>query len=176
MTEAPAALLADLTARRDEYLTFLAARVSPADAEDLLQQSLLRAQNRLHTLRDPTRLRAWFYRLLRRAVADHHARRARDQQRLGELAAEVGSQTPEETASCACSLGLLSGLRPEYRTMLEQVDLEDRSLADVASELGITTNNATVRLYRARRALRQSLSEHCSTTLVRECQDCGCED
>ena len=59
--------------------------------------------------------------------------------------------------------------------MLEQVDLEDRSLDDVARELGITVNNATVRLHRARRALREALAEHCHTTSVRECLDCGCE-
>lgn len=176
MADAPSALLAELTARQTEYLAFLSSRVSaPADAEDLLQQSLLRAGDRLHTLRDPSRLRAWFYRLLRRAIADHHARRARDEQRLGELANSVETQTPEESASCACSLGLLAGLRPEYRAMLEQVDLEDREIADVAAELGITTNNATVRLHRARRALRDALSEHCNTASARECQDCGCE-
>lgn len=176
MAEASSALLAELTARQSEYLAFLSNRVpAAADAEDLLQQSLLRARDRLHTLRDASSLRAWFYRLLRRAVADYHARRARDEQRLGELALELETQTPEESASCACSLGLLAGLRPEYRAMLEQVDLEDRSLRDVAADLGITTNNATVRLHRARRALRDALAGHCNTTSVRECQDCGCE-
>ena len=172
----PTRLLAELTAERGEYLGFVSGRVaSAADAEDLLQQSLLRAGDRLDTLRDPSRLRAWFYRLLRRAVADYHARRARDQQRLGELAQELDTQTPEESASCACSLGLMAGLKPEYQSMLEQVDLADRSLDDVARELGITANNATVRLHRARRALREALSEHCHTTSVRECLDCGCE-
>jgi hypothetical protein len=51
---------------------------------------------------------------------------------LAELGRELASQTPEETASCACSLGLLEKLRPDHRVMLEQVDLADRSLADVA--------------------------------------------
>ncbi len=177
MTDAPSALLAELTARQGEYLAFLSARVpTPADADDLLQQSLLRAGDRLHTLRDPASLRAWFYRLLRRAVADHHARRARYEQRLDQLAVEVETQTPEETASCACSLGLLAELRPGYRKMLEAVDLEDRPLGEVAAELGISVNNATVRLHRARRALREALAEHCNTTSVRECQDCGCEN
>jgi len=176
MMEVSSALLAELTARQAEYLAFVAGRVpTPADAEDLLQASLLRARDRLHTLRDPSSLRAWFYRLLRRAIADYHARRAQNEQRLDQLALEVETQTPEETASCACSLGLLAGLRPEYRSMLEQVDLEDRSLADVAAALGITKNNATVRLHRARQALRDALAEHCNTTSVRECQDCGCE-
>lgn len=171
----PSSLLSRLLAQRDEYLAFLAARVAtPADAEDLLQQALLRARDRLDTLRDPERLRPWFYRMLKRALADHHARRARDERRLADFGRELDDQTPEETASCACSLGLLSELRPEYRTLLERVDLEDRPLAEVARELGITANNAGVRLFRARRALREALSAHCNTTSVSDCE-CDCE-
>jgi hypothetical protein len=40
----------------------------------------------------------------------------------------------------------------------------------------VTTNNAMVRLHRARRALRSLLQEHCGTTSLRACLSCVCEE
>ena len=49
-------------------------------------------------------------------------------------------------------------------------------MPELADGLGITVNNASVRLHRARRAMRDALCEHCGTDSLRSCQDCPCED
>src|SRR5262245_8006033 len=46
---------------------------SPADAEDLTQETFCQAQLKLHQVRDPTRIRAWLFRILRNAYL-HRAR------------------------------------------------------------------------------------------------------
>jgi hypothetical protein len=73
-------LLVLLADQRPAFLAFARKRVrSGADAEDLLQQALLKAAERLDTVRDGERLEAWFFRVLRNTIADHHAEaRARD--------------------------------------------------------------------------------------------------
>lgn len=175
-TERAAVLLRRLTLARPRWLSFLRGRLrSEADADDVLQQSLMRAGEKLHTLADEKRLEGWFFRILRRKVADHCARWALRESRLEALTDEVAIDAPEEAATCACSLGLMPALRPEYAEMLRRVDLEDESLATVATSLGLSVNNATVRLHRARRALRTRLLEACHTSSIRTCLDCECE-
>lgn len=169
----PEELVRSVTGEREAYLAFLRRRVaSPADAEDLLQQALVRAATRVQLLQDPARHRAWFFQILRRAVADHHARRERTEE---ELCEGTEPATAAEPSVCGCSLEQLERLRPEYAEMLRRVDLEEDSLAEVAADLGLTVNNTTVRLHRARKALRERLATTCGTTSARACADCACE-
>ena len=165
-----------LMADRPMYVAFVRSRVkSGADAEDIVQQALVKATEHASDLRDPERTRAWFFQILRRTLADHHARWALRESKLAELSAEMERATPEEMATCACSLGQLERLRPEYADILRRVDLEDEPLATAAAAIGVTVNNATVRLHRARKALRDQLRDLCGTESVRDCLDCDCD-
>jgi RNA polymerase sigma-70 factor (ECF subfamily) len=158
------------------YRAFVRARVpSEADAEDILQQALVKATEHAADLQDLERVRAWFFRIVRRSIADHHAQRAIREAKLALLAADVEEATPEDVAQCGCSLGELERLRPEYADILRRVDVEDEPLAAVAEAMGITANNATVRLHRARKALRERLLELCGTASSRSCSDCDCD-
>lgn len=177
--EASALLPCELAAERDVYLAFVRARVgSSADAEDVLQQALVRATARAGDLRDRGRLRAWFFQILRRTIADHHADRALREAKLEMLAVgvrDVAEASPDDGGTCACSLGQLELLRPEYAELLRRVDIEEQPLAVVAQALGVTVNNATVRLHRARKALRERLRAVCGTDSMKACLSCGCE-
>jgi RNA polymerase sigma-70 factor (ECF subfamily) len=163
-----------LAAERERYLAFVRHRVrSGADAEDLLQKALVRAMERADQLNDPSRASAWFYRILRNTIADHHAEWARQNAKLHVLAADVEEAEPEDVAMCACSLGLMGDMRQDYRDVIQRVDVDGESIDDVSKTLGITTNNATVRLHRARQALKTAVVDHCGTTSVAPC-DCDC--
>jgi RNA polymerase sigma-70 factor (ECF subfamily) len=69
---------------------------------------------------------------------------------------------------------LLPNLKSEYAEVLRRVDLEEIPVAQVATELDITTNNATVRLHRARQALKRELERSCGTCATHGCLDCTC--
>jgi RNA polymerase sigma-70 factor (ECF subfamily) len=170
-------LLVLLARERSQFVDFARKRVgSGVDAEDLLHQAMLRAAEQLETLRDTERVEAWFYRVLRNTIADYHEQTARRRSRLDVLAVDPAVATPEEIATCACSLGVLADLRPDYREIVRRVDIDEEPLADVAAALAITTNNATVRLHRGRKALRDALARKCGTDSARACLDCACDD
>lgn len=173
---AAVSVVRELMADRPAFLAFLRVRVpSAADAEDIFQQSLLKAAQHAGDVRDRGRTRAWFFQILRHTLADEHARAAAAEAKLDALGPATEEPIPEQPAICACCLRRLDSLRPEYADVLRRVDLGDELLADVATALGITVNNATVRLHRARKALRDQLRAFCGTESARACADCGCD-
>jgi DNA-directed RNA polymerase specialized sigma24 family protein len=69
---------------------------------------------------------------------------------------------------------LIPTLKPEYATLLQKVELGGKSVREAAEEEGITPNNAAVRLFRARQALKQQLERTCGTCTAHGCLDCSC--
>ena len=70
---------------------------------------------------------------------------------------------------------LIPTLKPEYAEILRRVDLEGAAVPSVAAELGISANNVTVRLHRARQALKKQLERCCGTCATHGCLDCTCD-
>jgi hypothetical protein len=70
---------------------------------------------------------------------------------------------------------VLPALKPEYAEVLRRVDLAEEARETAAAALGITIGNLTVRLHRARQALRRVLELTCETCPIHGYLDCGCE-
>jgi RNA polymerase sigma factor (sigma-70 family) len=173
MTPTVETLLAD----RARFLAFVAKRVGPDHAEDVLQGAVVRALAHVGDVRDDERVVAWFYRILRNAVADHWRERAASRRIDEALAAErwpEAAAPPDTTALCRCFEPLVATLAPDHAHILRRVDLEEARPVDVAAELGVTANAASVRLHRARRALRERLLETCRACAEHGCVDCSC--
>ncbi|HEY0946365.1 MAG TPA: sigma-70 family RNA polymerase sigma factor [Opitutaceae bacterium] len=170
------AAVTTLVAQRDRFKAFLAARLgSEADAEDLLQHGLVKALHRAGEVRDETRLVAWFYQLLRNALADHV--RSRQSARQRETAfADLHAEPDAERQLCGCFERLIDTLKPTQAALLRKVELEGQSVAAAASALGLTANNASVTLHRARAALREKLAAFCGPCADGACLDCDCEE
>ena len=95
------------------------------------------------------------------------------------ILAPAGELPEEPTASderllCQCFKRLLPALPESYRDLLKQIDLEGREVSEVAARLGVTRNNLTVRLHRARRHLRELLAQNCRACSKHGCLDCTC--
>ncbi|ATB45410.1 RNA polymerase sigma factor [Corallococcus macrosporus] len=162
-----------------QFLAFVERRVgSRAIAEEILQAAFVRTLEKGGALEEGEGAVAWFYRLLRNALVDHYRRQAAEGRALEREAREsvVATEDPElKQAVCACVGELLPTLKPEYADILRRVDLEERGVPDVAREDGITANNAGVRLYRARQALKKQLERSCGTCASHGCLDCSCK-
>lgn len=178
-------IISDLFARGSEFRAFLRRRVvDDAVAEDLLQQSFMRAVQQEHQVEQREQVVAWFYRILRNATVDYYRARAADDRKLEafiqELAATGADRTPAfdelHPTVCACLQRLLPSLRPAYADLLNRIDLKGESPASVAKDLGVTQNNLTVRLHRARQALRKSLEESCGICTKHGCLNCTCDE
>lgn len=132
-----------------------------------------RAIERAKTLDDSERVLPWLFRVHRNIVIDETRKRAR-QRRLIHDAAIVSEQPDETEAICRCSSAQAKHLPPSYASILALVDLGDLTLAEAAHALGVSRNNAAVRLHRARKALKQRMLDHCGVTSLRDCADCRC--
>ncbi len=168
-----------LNRSRDRFLSFLRRRVGSRDAaEEILQASFLKILAKNAAPLDHERAEAWFYRILRNAVVDHYRRRGTEARSLETLEQNAGSQEALdrdlEHAVCACVRDVLDALKPEYGAILRRVDLEETPLKELALQMGLTANNATVRLHRARAALRKLLREVCGACTEHGCLSCAC--
>ena len=169
---------AALVANHREFLAFIQRRVgSAALAEDILQDAFVRNMEKFDTVRDTAV--GWFYRVLRNAIIDHHRRTGSAERRSEafEREQEVTSHEDEELhrVVCKCVAELTETLKPEYATALRRVEVEGVSVKDYADEAGISANNAGVRIFRAREALRKQVVRSCGTCATHGCLDCTCD-
>lgn len=171
------AVVETLVANHREFLAFVERRVRDrALAEEILQDALVRSLDKVDQIRDTAV--GWFYRVLRNAIIDHQRRAAATGRRLDAYAVEQET-TEEEDAElhrvvCACVARLADTLKPEYASALRRIELEGVSVKDYAAEVGISSNNAGVRVFRAREALRKQVARSCGTCAEHGCLDCTC--
>jgi len=172
------AALQTLVENHRVFLRFLERRVTNRDtAEDILQDAFGRAITRLDALREEESAVAWFYRLLRNAVIDHYRRTAASSAAIERFAAELDDAVPPPEVRgeiCRCISRLTPTLKPEYAEALKRVEIDGISVKAYADEHGLSANNAGVRVFRARAALRKQVVASCGTCAEHGCVDCTC--
>ena len=178
-----ASVLAGLLANHRRFLQFLERRLGRSDlAEEILQEAYLKV-SAARSLPDEESAVAWFYRVLRNALVDHHRRADSEQRALAALRdqPDAGAREgePDEAlmrAVCQCINDLLGTLKPEHAHAVRRVDMEDASLPELATETGISNGNAAVRLHRARQAMRKRIEQCCGACSRHGClhNDCTC--
>jgi len=155
-------VLAAWGAHEKEILDFLSHRLGDrAMAEDLLQDVFLKAMRQRQGFCELENPRAWLFRVARNTLADHR-RLSRPHTELPETmpAADTGERDPVDELD-ACVARNLTFLSPGDRAILDQCDLQGRTVAAFAAQEGIGLAAAKSRLLRARQRLRASLVQHC---------------
>lgn len=148
------------------------------DADEVLQETLLKAYLSLKDLREPAALKAWVYRVAANACTRMRRRGKHEPDReisLEEVlpAPGAGGEPPEIADWSGLPLDrLLQGemkemldrailaLPGDYRIVLVLRDQEGFSTRETADIIGITETLAKVRLHRARLAVRRSMAEY----------------
>ncbi len=135
-----------------------------ADAEDVAQEALLRAYQKLDRLRDATRFRAWLVRITFRLALDRWRSARRREQRETQWAMpdlRPAPPTAEEIAnSNAFQARLekaLEQLPEKFRLVLLLAAIEGYTLEEVAEMLGIPMGTVKSRLFFARKQLAEKL-------------------
>ncbi|MCU7960254.1 MAG: sigma-70 family RNA polymerase sigma factor [gamma proteobacterium symbiont of Bathyaustriella thionipta] len=147
----------------------------PRLAEDLLQDTFVKALAQgagFCSLENP---RAWLFRVTRNQLVDH----LRRQPQLVDLHTELAAHEPEittlETLS-ACLPRALSRLQQEDREAISCCDLEGMRQADYAQQKGMALSAAKSRVQRARKRLKQALKTVCKVQFDEQgnvcCFDC----
>ncbi|WP_054005342.1 RNA polymerase sigma factor [Cypionkella psychrotolerans] len=170
-----------LTESHQRCLSYLRRRLGNVDdARDVMQSFMLRAIDRADALRDVNTVRGWLSRLLATTIVDHQRSAARRRQRetvMGPEFFDTGSASGAEleVAVCACLHQLLATVKPDYAEIIQRIDLNEEPRATVAADFGLSLATLTVRLHRARSALKKRLVEMCLTCPEHGFMDCGCD-
>lgn len=162
-----------LAAQRGHLRALVRRQAPKVDADEVVQVAAERALTRAAQVRDPARTEAWVARIARNVAAD--AQRGRGPALVPLDDVQLSGDAPKDL-DCWCVLAQAASLKPEYAEILRCVDVDGVAVTTVAGELGLSSNNAMVRLHRARKALRERMADHCGTTSARSCSDCGCEE
>lgn len=165
-------------AHRSRFRAFIASRLgSDAEADDILQNGLVKALRRVDEMPGEEKLTAWFFQVLRNTLIDHARSRKASARREESWMMHQTLAADRETHAviCACYDALLPQLKSRDAELLRRVELNDEAVAAVATELGMTPNSASVALHRARNTLRQLLEQFCGDCARNACLDCDCE-
>ena len=151
---------------------------SVADAEEVLQVFVLKALERSADVRDAESVRGWLSKVLATTIADFHRQTSRHKIRETPLSTELSDRlaaVTEVELACECLYAHLLSLKSEHAEVIRRVDLGGESMEAVAADLGITVNNLTVRLYRARQALKERLESRCVICREESFWACRCD-
>lgn len=146
---------------RPQLVAFLARRLAtPVDAEDVAQETFLRAYDHLDRFDPSARFATWLFAIGKNLAANHALagtrRVAREQAATAEPAA-VESAAVEAAAESAAALWRRAEeiLRPDAYRMLWLRYARGMAIRDIATELGRSPVMIKVTLFRARRRLLQ---------------------
>jgi RNA polymerase sigma-70 factor (ECF subfamily) len=145
---------------------------SGADAEDVVQNVLLRVFRNTGSLRDGDRFGSWLATMVRNAVADQLRVKQRHPVVAHEPAEEAdASPTPDEPDDTA-RRRVIAALRPFaerlpaiYREVIILSELEEVPHAEIARRLSISVSGVKSRVQRGREQLRQMLNDCCEISL-----------
>lgn len=147
-----------LTERHRRFVAVLAFRAlgNADDAQDVAQEALVYALQRLPELRDAEKLRGWLRHITLSLCADY--RRRRGTRRLGEPLSAVNEAAEEVNYVERCTLRLaISRLSPAHQTTLLLHYVGGWSREEVAAILEIPINTVRSRLAAAKHRLRAEL-------------------
>ena len=144
----------------------------PEDAEDVMQEALLKTFQYVRRIEEPSAFRTWLYATVRNACLMKRRRRAGEPVGFVPIGAGAGDESPpvdvadrsapidERMVRAAVDARLrraLEHLAPAYRMIVVLREIEGLSTREVAAVTGYSEANVKQRLHRARLMLRQHL-------------------
>ena len=129
------------------------------DAEDLVQETCLRAYRAFDRYQPGTNIRAWLFTILHRARTDSFRRSARSPQTV-ELIGDGPAVAPAQDALARGGEDIvraMEGLPEVFRTAVVLRDLEDFTYEEIARILGVPIGTVMSRIHRGRALLRAAL-------------------
>ena len=141
-------------------------------AEDLIQETFIRVQKNIDSVRDPSKLSSWILRIAYNLCQDHFKSQKKNSHDTDkpENSPSPFMEMPvqkelEQFQMGACVQEQINLLPEQQRIVLILYDLLGFNHAEIADILDITRENSKVRLLRARKGLKSILEEKCTFEL-----------
>jgi RNA polymerase sigma-70 factor (ECF subfamily) len=128
-------------------------------AEDLVQETLLRAWKSLHRLHKPQAAKSWLLTILRRENARRFERQSLPESKVPTEALPGGPPAYDTSTAAFVLRQALRELPEEYREPLLLQVVHGYSQQEIADRLGISPGGVGTRLFRARHRLRAALGD-----------------
>ena len=145
-----------------------------ADAEDLVQETFMKAYTKFHQYQQGTNIKAWLYRILTNTYITHYRKAQRSPKRSGGEEVEdwqlAAAASHDEKGLVSAEAEALDNIpSSELRTALESLsedqrvvvllsDVEGFAYKEIADMLDIPIGTVMSRLHRGRKNLREGLS------------------
>ena len=162
---------ASFSAHYAQILRYVRSVVRNADeAEDLTQETFLRAYRARDSLRDPDAMLPWLYSVATHVCLDRLRQRTRQARARSDVDPEaVSPPDPAPSAGLAvdqkdmstCVEAYVSELSDSYRAVLLMHDVKGLTAREIAALLGDSTGSVKIRLHRARKQLQSALEAGC---------------
>ena len=148
---------------------------NPADAEDVLQEAMLKAYRGYHTFAEGTNLKAWLYRILTNTYINAYRRESRRPtevelgeledlylfKRLGEVETGGATRSAEEEALDRFVdtdiRDAVESLPDNFRIPVLLADVEGFAYKEIAEIMDVPIGTVMSRLHRGRKALQRAL-------------------
>ena len=137
-------------------------------ADDLTQETFIRAHRRMDRLRNPDRVSSWLFKIAYRLCLDHFRLSARVSRKetpmIGEMIRSCMPATDkklEREEMNACIQRQILRLPESRQTVILLYDIFGFSQKEIAGILDITVENVKVRLHRARKEMKSILQSNC---------------
>lgn len=152
----------------------------PQDAEDLVQDTMVRAFRFWSTFKPGTNIKAWLFTILRNTFITGYHRNGRKRAFESDVSAHVRSAGPavavaysnsrppgpedavSEQTTAARIREALACLPETYRASVVLADIEGRSYKEIAEITGVAMGTVMSRIYRGRELLHKLLFDHAS--------------
>ncbi len=143
-----------------------------AEAEDLAQETFLRAHSRVDSLRDPGALEGWLYQIATRVSIDRIRQRSHvaarqvdhplDELPLADNRRPSALTVVQQAEMSACVQAYVARLSDAYKAVLLLHDVDGLTANEIAALLGLPLTSIKMRLHRARRKLQAMLRDACA--------------
>jgi RNA polymerase sigma-70 factor (ECF subfamily) len=168
-------------AYRDDLKKFLMFKGAEADlAQEIVQETLIKAYESRGTLRDVTKLKPWLLSIARNKLTDVFRKANRYdsfdvQLHDSEVNSDFAEVQSEGEPIAACLLALVQQLPEEYRIAVTMADLENQKQKAVAEVIGLSVSGAKSRVQRGRSMLKEKLFACCPLRFNESGRPVACE-
>jgi len=163
-----------------KILRYLSHFIGESEAEDLAQETFIKAHQSLGGFRGESQLSTWIYRIATNAALDKMRQPSFQRVEQVSISDEIveakiseGQKPPIEKELIRdemndCIRGYIEKLPEDYRVVLVLSEYEGLKNSEIAEILGVTLDTVKIRLHRAKTKLKEELETNCEFYWVEE--------